>query len=104
MFHSFCATLYHNMNQKRQELFVTFNEVETLVRPMESPSTAARAKVICFIVPLEGPRFLERRPYLESETVNNSWRDNALYNKKIAGDFVLIRIDLERQRPRWNIR
>ena len=48
------------------------------------------------VVPLEVPRLLDGLrlldgpPYLASVAIINLWRDEALHDKKIAGDFVLI--------------
>ena len=49
-----------------------------------------RAKGILLIALLEMSRLLARRQYLASVAVNNLWRDEAVHDKKTAGDFVLI--------------
>ena len=69
---------------------ITFHEVATLVHPVESPKPAPRAQGIRLIVLLEVPRLLEGRPYLATVAINNLWREKAIHDKKIAGDFVLI--------------
>ena len=49
-----------------------------------------RAKGLLLIALLEMSRLLARRQYLASVAVNNLWRDEAVHDKKTAGDFVLI--------------
>ena len=66
------------------------HEVATLVHPIESTKPAVRAKGIRLIALLEVPRLLEGRQYLASVAINNLWRDEALHDRKIAGDFVLM--------------
>ena len=67
-----------------------FFEVTALVHPIESSKPAARVKGIRLIVQLKVIRLVEGRLCLASITINNWWRDKALHDKKIAGDFVLI--------------
>ena len=67
-----------------------FFEVTALVHPIESSKPAARVKGIRLIVLVEVPRLLEGRPYVAGIAINNLWRDKALHDKKIDGDFVLI--------------
>ena len=67
-----------------------FHEVATLVHLIESSKPEARAEAIRFIVLLEVPWLLEGRPCLASVATDNLFRDKAVQDKEIAGDFVLI--------------
>ena len=68
---------------------IIFHEVATLVYLIDSSKPAARALAVRWIVPLEVPRFLEKRLCLAVPR-ERFWRDEALHDMKIADNFGLI--------------
>ena len=71
-----------------------FNELETLLPPIEPQNLATSAEAIRSTTPLEVPQLLEGRVYPTSVVMSNFWHGNALHDQAAANDFVSVGVDL----------